>query len=450
MQITVHRGLNQIGGCIAEIATSSSRVFIDMGENLLGSQEQLTEEQKQALLENLFNANKRTHEAVLYTHGHSDHVGMMSYVPDSVCQYMSQGTKDLLLMKEEVIRKGLDLEKASFQNCDGDNSFKYKEWCKKMESNQLFVDRLNACKTWKRLYAAPQFLHIGDIIVTPLFVSHSVFDAYMFLIEAAGKRILCTGDYRNHGYFGKSLIPVLDKYAGQVDILITEGTMLSRDGKVKSEYVVFQQMKTAMKKFKYVWVLTSATNVERLAAICNAVKSTKQLLVVCSELMYMTLQYFRSVQDKRISKFFDINPYMLSPTKPSAKLIKYMTDRGFVMLVGAGHYERIKDIMQSFNPEETLLIYSAWDGYYKLSKQIEQNSGYSQVRSLFTNIVDIHTSGHADRHTIENVIKKVCPREAIIGIHKEANSTLCSLNLPEELKNKIIPDKLQLDYISVK
>ena len=67
MQITVHRGLNQIGGCIAEIATSSSRVFIDMGENLLGSQEQLTEEQKQALLENLFNANKRTHEAVLYT-----------------------------------------------------------------------------------------------------------------------------------------------------------------------------------------------------------------------------------------------------------------------------------------------------------------------------------------------------------------------------------------------
>ena len=37
--------------------------------------------------------------------------------------------------------------------------------------------------------------------------------------------------------------------------------------------------------------------------------------------------------------------------------------------------------------------------------------------------IDIHTSGHADRHTIEKVIKIVQPKEAIC-IHKEADAIL--------------------------
>ena len=34
MNIKIHRGLEQIGGCITEISTENSRVFIDMGQNL--------------------------------------------------------------------------------------------------------------------------------------------------------------------------------------------------------------------------------------------------------------------------------------------------------------------------------------------------------------------------------------------------------------------------------
>ncbi len=34
MQITIHRGIDQIGGCITEIATSSTRILIDLGQNL--------------------------------------------------------------------------------------------------------------------------------------------------------------------------------------------------------------------------------------------------------------------------------------------------------------------------------------------------------------------------------------------------------------------------------
>lgn len=36
MELIIHRGLEQIGGCITEIRTATSRVFIDMGQNLPG------------------------------------------------------------------------------------------------------------------------------------------------------------------------------------------------------------------------------------------------------------------------------------------------------------------------------------------------------------------------------------------------------------------------------
>ena len=45
MNIKVHRGLDQIGGCITEISTETSRVFIDFGQNLPGNGEPTTPEE---------------------------------------------------------------------------------------------------------------------------------------------------------------------------------------------------------------------------------------------------------------------------------------------------------------------------------------------------------------------------------------------------------------------
>ena len=434
MQITVHRGLNQIGGCITEIATTCSRIFIDMGDNLPGLEEQLTEAQKQALVESLCNHNKRTHEAVIYTHGHFDHVGMLEYVPASIDQYMSQGTQDILLLKEEVLQKGLEL--------GGSNT----------DKNRFRIQRIRDCKTWQcpPRHHKPQSWQIGDIKITPFFVSHSIFDAHMLLVEAEGKKVLHTGDYRGHGYISKGLFSTLQRYVKQVNVLITEGTMLNQEQKVSHEITISQRMEAMMKGFKYVFVLTSATDIERLASINSAARKADRLFVTCSLLMDETLKYFKSFDNGQTGDLFNFEQVMLSPTKPDKKLIKSMRNKGFAMVVGAGHGERVKEILQYFNPEETLLIYSAWDGYYQLPEQIEINPSYSQMRNLFKNVVDIHTSGHADRNTIEKVIKTINPREAIIGIHKEANTSLCSLNLPEELKKKIVPDMLQPNYISTK
>lgn len=85
--------------------------------------------------------------------------------------------------------------------------------------------------------------------------------------------------------------------------------------------------------------------------------------------------------------------------------------------------ERVKGLLDKLPQEETLLIYSSWDGYYKDPEQVKANPRYKEFRDMFHNIVDIHTSGHADRQTIEKVIKTVNPKE-VICIHKEADAEL--------------------------
>lgn len=38
MKLTIHRGTNQIGGCITEIESSGYKIFIDFGEQLPGTE----------------------------------------------------------------------------------------------------------------------------------------------------------------------------------------------------------------------------------------------------------------------------------------------------------------------------------------------------------------------------------------------------------------------------
>jgi ribonuclease J len=55
-----------------------------------------------------------------------------------------------------------------------------------------------------------------------------------------------------------------------------------------------------------------------------------------------------------------------------------------------------------------------------IPEQIAANPDYKNFRELFYNIVDIHTSGHADKTTIKKVIETINSKEVII-IHKEGD-----------------------------
>ena len=68
MKITIHRGANQIGGCITEITTGNAKVFIDFGSNLPGSQQkELTAVEVERMTSDA--------DAIFYSHYHGAMLG---------------------------------------------------------------------------------------------------------------------------------------------------------------------------------------------------------------------------------------------------------------------------------------------------------------------------------------------------------------------------------------
>lgn len=240
----------------------------------------------------------------------------------------------------------------------------------------------------------------------------------MFLVEADGKRIWHTGDYRQHGYMGKALFPMLRRYATNIDVLITEGTMLKRKDKCIHECEVSRKMESVMQAFKYVFILASATDIERLASIKVAAKNIQKPLCILSLFMKRTMELFTERESSLSRGLFSFAPLFYTD-----KLYGKLKRRGFTIVVGTSQADKVKKLLDKLPQEETLLIYSSWDGYYKNAEQVKANSKYKELREMFHNVVDIHTSGHADKATIRKVIETVRPKE-VICIHKEAGATL--------------------------
>lgn len=440
MDIKIHRGLEQIGGCITEISTATTRIFIDMGQNLPGVGEPTTAEVDRQMVEDIFAQNRKEHEAVFYTHSHEDHIGLFRYVPEGVPQFIGEGAKEIMIAKNEsIIEAILKVNMVNRFKLKTDDKPEEKaaeeQAATRAPNHNGMLQRLKAFNTWQRPkpHTAPHPIEVGDIRVTPFFCSHSAYDCYMLLIEADGKRIWHTGDFREHGYLGKGLMPTIRHYATDIDILITEGTMLGRTDKCIHEREVSRRMALAMEAFKYVVVLASSTDIERLASIKQAARQAKKDYYISNRFMKKTMSIFTRREASNSKGLFDFHPKTLK----AGILGRMMCKRGFVFIATASQLTYVKNYCKGINPSEVLLIYSAWDGYYKDPEQAKANPFYKQFRDAFDNVVDIHTSGHADRETIARVITAISPKEAIIGIHKDPGTSLKSLDLPEELKAKV-------------
>lgn len=418
-EVKIHRGLDQIGGCITEISTDTSRVFIDFGQNLPGNGEPTTPEEDEKLVASIFASNLKGYEAVFYTHGHEDHVGLFEYIPDNVPQYMSEGTKALLSIKYDVLYEGAKLKVEELQTKECEEK-EYSEAINSLVNADNKRKLLNRMNVWSKTppRKEPEGIVVGDIKVTPFFNCHSIYDSHMFLIEADGKRIWHTGDYREHGYMGKGLFPTLKKYATDIDVLIIEGTMLKRDDKCIHEREVSQKMACVMQAFKYVFVLASATDIERLATIKEAAKRAGKPLYIWSLFMKRTMGLFTERESKLSYGLFAFTPLFYRE-----RLYRKLKRKGFAMIVGTSQIDRVRELLDNLPQGETLLIYSSWDGYYKDPEQVKVNPKYKEYREMFHNVVDIHTSGHADRSTIKRVVETIHAKE-VICIHKEADAEL--------------------------
>ena len=425
MKITIHRGINQIGGCITEVQSASgTKILIDLGHNLPDAEGQVEDEYD--VPENLDRLLDGV-SAVFYTHYHGDHLAFEAAVAErGVDQYLG-------CLAKRVKQKFY----AHMQNIPRE------------DLRQKYEHALQAVNGFKK-YSPNKPVTVGDIKITPYYVSHSAADAYMFVIECDGKKILHTGDFRDHGYLGCHLSGVLHKFVvgERIDVLITEGTMLSRnDVRMMSEEDLQQKAYELMSGYKYAFVLCSSSDPDRLASFYQATVRHSGRLFMADGYQCKLLETFTNYlgRNRRIYDFTKAVVY-------DGTLRPGLMDTGFTMVVrNSDKFRRWLDgLMHLLPEEETVFIYSQFKGYI-LPEHTAYNAATDKfVHSYNWNLEYLHTSGHASRDTLAMVCNTVNPTSAIIPIHRENGSDFTSLDISEELKGKVVTSDTTVDDIEIK
>ncbi len=382
MKIIVHRGTHQIGGCVTEIQSNSgTRIIIDIGENLPSSN---VDKNCDFKLDGLTQKPAKF-DAVFITHYHGDHIGLYNKILPEIPIYVGKVSKEIYKILQTRLSK----------------------------SHIISEDDLNLIDNFKT-YCIPYKKTIKDIVITPIAVDHSAFDAHMFLIECDGKRVLHTGDFRTHGQRGSKVFEAIEKYVGKVDCLICEGTTLSRNTEYfMTEHQLQQEAKKLFDEHKQVFVMCSSTNIDRIAALHKAALASNRLFV-CDNYQKELLLYIDSISRSPLYKFKD---RVLSYGK---NIYDLMQEKGFVMLVRANTFS--KKIMKKF--PESKFIYSQWEGYLK--KDFPE---YEYLQKMVPeDYIYLHTSGHADFNSLKQVAQIVDPN-ILVPIHCEDPSNFEKLDL---------------------
>ena len=92
MKITIHRGTNQIGGCVTEYEHNGWHLFVDYGDELSGGPKT-----GELQVEGLTHGDL-SKSAVLITHYHGDHIGSITKLPEKLPIYMGEVAREIQLV----------------------------------------------------------------------------------------------------------------------------------------------------------------------------------------------------------------------------------------------------------------------------------------------------------------------------------------------------------------
>ena len=394
MVIKIHRGQNQIGGSIIEVSTESTRVVFDVGINL-----DETECVKIPAIEGLFQG-KPLYDAVIISHYHSDHIGLLNYVLGGIPIYIG---------------------KQAFSVVQAASSYTNREI---MYEPHLFEENEN--------------IAIGDLAIYPYRCDHSALDSYMFLITDGQKTILYTGDFRANGRMDYQ--ELLNKLPA-VDALIVEGTTLTRET-YKNNIEEEELENIAMSKIRDypgpVFFMTSAMNVERMVTAYNIAHRDHRLFLedlYSAEILNAVGFNTEERNDIRVFMTGGDMQYEMLQKYPSSKIgKKEISKTRFLMCIRPSMKNYISKLNELMSFENGILFYSMWRGYQE-KDDIKNFLDY--MTSLGVRIHVLHTSGHADVDTIDRLIKKVSPG-MIIPVHTENPGWYEKYDIPVELHNNTI------------
>jgi len=389
MNITIHRGSNEIGGTCIQLSTAKTTILLDLGLPL-------SKESKKLDLSSI------KADAIIISHPHQDHYGLIDSFDHSVPVYIGKLGKSLI----DVV--GIFIGKEPLAN-----EFRHFE-------------------KW-------QPFNVGDFTITPYLVDHSAVDAYAFLIEAEGKRIFYSGDFRAHGRKRVLFDNMIAKPPKNIDVMFMEGTMMQRsnDEFPTEEAVEKKIYDTIVNQENIAFLISSSQNIDRIVSAYRACKRAEKTFVIDLYTAWV-LERMRTVTANVPGIGWD-NVRVYADRNYDEVLKKNLELFGDFRR--AAYQYRIQKEELKANPEQYLylsrmsksriinlykgnkavnLIYSQWLGYLKCSNEecfgAEQIAAYQHDKQI--NFVYAHTSGHATVPDLKKFAAALKPKR-LIPIHTE-------------------------------
>lgn len=412
MKLIIHRGTAEIGGTCVEVFTANSRIVIDFGlplvnankepfdsKALIGkSPEELRRLKILPNVSGLYKDEERLVDAILISHSHMDHYGLLRYAHPGIPIYMSEGAKTLI------------------------------------EVSDIFTPQ-KVGKINTRILDKRKKLVIGDFEITPYLVDHSAFDALAFMIKADGKKVFYSGDFRGHGRKSELYRRMVSKPPKDIDCLLLEGSMIGRGEQLfKDEQAVQTRIEKVLKTTPNIkFLFASSQNIDRIVSAYKACLKTNHVFVIdiytayildCLSKVSKHIPQFnwRNIRVKFLKSHADSLAqnasvkllYAYNSRKIEIDEINALKDKVLMLARDNSIFpilvKNIKDI------EGSKIIYSMWEGYLtdkfrdfiaqkKLSMEVIHTSGHATVADLKafasavnpTTLVPIHTF-YADRY----------------------------------------------------
>lgn len=408
LRLTIYRGTHTIGGNCVELSTDSTRIVIDVGMPLVDENgesfdaQSLTGKSTQQLLADgtlppvpgLFDGDSPP-DAILLSHAHCDHTGLIKHTNKAIPVYLSHGTSDMMYV-------GLK-----------------------------FARQAGVGHARQQKFKAGEAFQIGDFTVTAYAVDHSAFDSMAFIIEAEGKRILYSGDLRLHGRkpgMARDLIAAAKKKP--IDVMLMEGTHVGANRKptVTEKGLEETTVRIIQQTKGIVLACFSPLHVDRLVTFYKATLQAGRTFVVdpyAALVMNKAAQYCNipdPAQEKTIRVFYNRDFEEGYAKKKLVYVHKMFLPNRITMDAIRSSPEKVLMIFRprmldadfgSQFPRNACVIYSYWAGYLEKPPWPAVQEKLQLAEGRFEKV---HTSGHILPDDLRTFVQEVNPK-VLLPIH---------------------------------
>jgi ribonuclease J len=271
--------------------------------------------------------------------------------------------------------------------------------------------------------------NVGPFAITPYLMDHNAAESFAFLVEAGGKRLLYTGDFREHGNRSHAFKQFLAANTGPIDALITEGTQAALD-KGPAEQELLAEIEHKVKGNRGpLYFMCAGQDMGLLTSLAALAKNTRRFLLVDGytalllerikflgqkqgvELKIPSLEteYLRVMRNNATQRVYQMSEYAETFRRMRPMLFGWDWVRTnlprLIIPVRANAQVWAAEQIPDFN--HATLLYSAWEDYNQEEGQLETLQWF---RSKGLVEVPMPATGHAYFSTIRKLVENKKPR----------------------------------------